>query len=98
MLVYLWSGAGYTLNPPIEVDTEDPQKALEEAVAKTLKKDKDRLIWLTGHNIIDEKDRKELEEDPSYTYLDLTEYDLGCGFVCVENAKMIQEGNEDNER
>ena len=79
--VQLWSGSGYQLNEPYNVDANDEIEALEKAAVHGIK---------TGGVVALEvsTEHEELEEDDNYIYLDLTRYGMGCFYLLIENAKI----------
>ena len=79
--VYLWSGSGYQLNAPYNVDACDEIEALEKAAVHGIKTG--GVIFLEAST-----ENEDLEELDNYTYLDLTPYGMDCGYLLIENAKI----------
>lgn len=84
--VYLWSGAGYSLDK-IEVNSDfnfDYGTILEMAVAKAEKEGKDYLFFEGCEDI------EEMEEQGLVIYVDATEYGAGVHYVDAQNLRIEQ--------
>lgn len=73
--VMLWPGAGMMLDE-VTVEARDPEDALVQA------------SLTIGMTIPADEADPEVEESDIYTYLDRTEYDAGCVYLLIENARI----------
>lgn len=78
--VELWSGAGYLMNPPVNVEARDEEEALVLASIE------DPYCFYKEADDIPSDEIDEFDSADNYIYLDRTEYGHSNIYLLVENA------------
>lgn len=81
--VQLWCGAGYWMDD--EVIIEDASCDEDALIQASLKDDS---CFYKECDKMSNEEFEELSNDDAWVYLDRTEYDSNCIFLCIVNAKM----------